>query len=191
MEINYADHILTVDGIIPNDLCKDIIDHFEGLRENGFGSNGNSLLRGDEQLAIQDLPLEMLFYNQKLSKRYLDIFWESIYPIYAEHNPILNNVNKHSIFALKVQKTPVSGGFHNWHCELNGDKGYSNRLLVLMTYLNDVDEGGETEFLTQSVRVQPKTGRTVVWPAHFTHPHRGNPPLKDTKYIITGWVEFN
>jgi hypothetical protein len=65
-----------------------------------------------------------------------------------------------------------------------------SRVLVFTLYLNDVEEGGETEFLYLSKRVQPKTGRMVIWPAGFTHTHRGNPPLKGDKYIITGWVEF-
>jgi len=24
----------------------------------------------------------------------------------------------------------------------------------------------------------------------FTHTHRGNPPLSNTKYIMTGWLEY-
>jgi hypothetical protein len=59
-----------------------------------------------------------------------------------------------------------------------------------MVYLNDIEDGGETEFLYLSKRVKPVTGRVLLWPAGYTHTHRGNPPLKDTKYIITGWVEF-
>ena len=57
-------------------------------------------------------------------------------------------------------------------------------------YLNDVEEGGETEFLYQSRRVKPKRGRLAIWPAQFTHMHRGNPPLSGDKYVITGWVEY-
>ena len=63
----------------------------------------------------------------------------------------------------------------------------TRRVLVNMMYLNDVDEGGETEFLYQSMRVQPKKGRVVIWPAGFTHTHRGNPPLAGEKYIATAW----
>jgi hypothetical protein len=59
-----------------------------------------------------------------------------------------------------------------------------------MAYLNDVEEGGETEFLYQKKRVKPVKNRVVVWPAGFTHTHRGNPPLSNAKYIITGWVEW-
>jgi hypothetical protein len=57
-------------------------------------------------------------------------------------------------------------------------------------YLNDVEHGGETEFLYQKRRVSAKTGRVVIWPAGYTHVHRGNPPLSGEKYLLTGWLEF-
>lgn len=62
------------------------------------------------------------------------------------------------------------------------------RLATAICYLNDVEEGGETEFLHQSVRVQPKRGRIVIWPAGFPYLHRGNPPLAGEKYILTSWM---
>ena len=63
------------------------------------------------------------------------------------------------------------------------------RVLAWMTYLKVPEEGGETEFLYQSKRIEPIVGRTLIWPAYFTHLHRGNPPLKGEKYYITGWFE--
>jgi hypothetical protein len=62
--------------------------------------------------------------------------------------------------------------------------------MVPMLYLNDVEEGGETEFLYQSMRISPKQGTLVLFPAAFTHTHRGNPPLKGDKYFITSWIQF-
>ena len=65
-----------------------------------------------------------------------------------------------------------------------------DRVLSWILYLNDVEEGGETEFLYQSMRFKPKAGTFILFPAHFTHTHRGNPPLSGVKYIATGWIEF-
>ena len=62
------------------------------------------------------------------------------------------------------------------------------RAFVFSVYLNDVEEGGETEFLHFSKRVKPKTGRIVIWPAAFPYIHRGNPPLSGEKYILTSWM---
>ena len=88
----------------------------------------------------------------------------------------------------KVQKTPAGGGYHVWHDELGETISEADRMLVWMLYLNDDFEGGETEFLYQKKRLQPSPGTIVIWPAQWTHQHRGNMVLSGNKYIITGWV---
>jgi hypothetical protein len=89
---------------------------------------------------------------------------------------------------MKIQKTLPTEGYHIWHLE--HQKGFDNepRAFVYSVYLNDVEEGGETEFLHFSKRVKPKTGRIVIWPAGFPYVHRGNPPLSGEKYILTSWM---
>ena len=53
-----------------------------------------------------------------------------------------------------------------------------------------MEEGGETEFLYQSLRVSPKKGTVIIWPSGYYHTHRGNPPLSGVKYLATGWLEY-
>jgi len=62
--------------------------------------------------------------------------------------------------------------------------------MAFMVYLNDIKEGGETEFLYQKCRFKPKRNTLLLWPSGFTHTHRGNPPISGDKYIITGWIEY-
>jgi len=88
----------------------------------------------------------------------------------------------------RMQRTKPCEGFHQWHCERVTEE--SNRVLAWSLSLNDEYTGGETEFLHQSKRYKPMTGDLLVWPAGFTHIHRGNPPLDGEKYIATGWYEF-
>jgi len=57
----------------------------------------------------------------------------------------------------------------------------------VQAYLNDNFEGGETEFLYLNKRVSAKQGRIIIFPAGFTHVHRGNPPIGGEKYIVTSW----
>ena len=89
---------------------------------------------------------------------------------------------------LKIQKTFPTEGYHIWHIEHN--KGFENeaRVLAFAIYLNDVEEGGETEFLHFKKRVKSKKGRIVIWPASFPYFHRGNPPISNEKYILTSWM---
>lgn len=91
---------------------------------------------------------------------------------------------------LKFQKTTPTQGFHLWHSEFAPIEKYWERWGVYTLYLNDVIEGGETEFLYQSQRVKPKKGAVSIFPSYYTHTHRGNPPISNIKYILTGWLNF-
>lgn len=106
---------------------------------------------------------------------------------YFDEFPHLTSIEKEWLSGSTVlQKTEPSEGYHQFHCENNGwDE--TKRSLVWMIYLNDVEEGGETEFLYQKLRIKPRKNRAVIWPGSFTHLHRGLPPLIGTKYILTGW----
>ena len=68
--------------------------------------------------------------------------------------------------------------------------GANFRHLVWMTYLNDVEEGGETEFYYQKLKVKPRKGLTLIWPVDWTHTHRGIVAPKEEKMILTGWFSF-
>lgn len=47
-------------------------------------------------------------------------------------------------------------------------------------------EGRETEFQCLDVMATPEQGKTLIWPAGFTHTHRGRPAPDEVKFIITG-----
>jgi hypothetical protein len=110
---------------------------------------------------------------------------------YADEFFILKNAGKIRSDEIKLQKTPPRGGYHVWHCEHAEGSIASARVLAWILYLNDIPEGeGETEFLWQGVRVKPKQGTLTIFPAAFTHAHRGNPVHSCDKYIATGWFSF-
>lgn len=96
---------------------------------------------------------------------------------------------------IQAQKYQVGqGGYPYWHSEVypqaNSDEAL-HRVLLFMYYLNDVREGGETEFYYQNRKIKPRQGDMVVAPAYFTHTHRGGIPESNDKYILTSWVLFN
>ena len=86
------------------------------------------------------------------------------------------------------------GNYGYWHSEVYPQQGSTeplHRALLFMFYLNDVAEGGQTEFYYQNKSIQPKAGRMVIAPAYFTHTHRGCIPVSNDKYILTSWILFN
>ena len=90
-----------------------------------------------------------------------------------------------------IQRYDPGYNYKHWHIETGGPS--ENKLLrhlTFMTYLNDIEEGGETEYLYQNLSVKPKKGLTLIWPAGWTHPHRGIPASNEVKYISTGWASF-
>jgi hypothetical protein len=92
---------------------------------------------------------------------------------------------------VNLQQYLPGMGFYRWHSERTcGKLPEASRHLVFMTYLNDVLDGGETEFYYQKIKIQPKKGLTLIWPADWTFTHRGLPSAVETKYIATGWFNY-
>jgi|TARA_X000001316_G_C921349_1_gene35706 prolyl 4-hydroxylase len=93
--------------------------------------------------------------------------------------------------SMNIQYYKPKEGFFKYHFESNGTgvNGW-NRNLVFMTYLNDVPDGG-TEFKYQKIKTEAKKGLTLIWPAYWTHTHRGMVSELNSKYIVTGWYSFN
>jgi hypothetical protein len=189
------DFIGVFDGVFPAEYCQNWIKHFDKVDAAGMsysrvqGMDRPSHVNKDQAIDFLNCSI---YTNDELRIECGDFnagFWSVCYPLYAEKYSMLQNAEAHKIYTVKIQKTSPGGGYHIWHCE-SATRMHSCRILAFTLYLNDVEDGGETEFLYLSKRVQPKTGRLVIWPAGFTHTHRGNPPLKGDKYIITGWVEF-
>lgn len=188
--------IRVYDNVVSKEFCRGIIDYFEWCSENNKTwerGETTSIYKKDESCCIQPSNFwEINFAKEHLSGYIEDFnraFWDDCYPKYVKDFDIINTFSRHNILTYKVQKTVPSGGYHVWHCE-HGIIEFSRRISTFVLYLNDVPSGGETEFLHQRVRVAPKEGTLVIFPASYTHVHRGNPPLRGTKYILTGWIEF-
>ena len=96
--------------------------------------------------------------------------------------------------SINVQKyRRGSGGYHHWHSEAyprDASGETLHRVLLFMYYLNDVADGGETEFFYQERKVRPATGSLIIAPAAFTHTHKGHVPLSGDKFLLASWVLF-
>lgn len=104
-------------------------------------------------------------------------------------NVILKKNQIKVIEGINFQYYRPGEGFKNWHCERTGVDSVK-RVLVFMTYLNDVPNGG-TEFLYQNLRIPAKKGLTIIWPAEFTHVHKGQITNEYEKMVFTGWFSYH
>jgi len=92
---------------------------------------------------------------------------------------------------FNIQWYKPGEGFFCWHTERNESYPNNDRCLVWMTYLNDVEEGGGTEFYHQKHIVKAKKGKTLIWPADWNYTHRGQVAPHEHKYVITGWFSYD
>lgn len=191
------DFIRVYDDAVSRQFCHGVIDYFEWCHANNKTWERNEAPKLSKQDTSASLnpgnQFDIKFNNEHLSgylQEFNDSFWNHAYPSYQKEFDILNSYERHTIVTYKVQKTMPGGGYHIWHCE-NGTLDSARRIGVYILYLNNVISGGETEFLYQHERVEAKEGRLVIFPSAYTHTHRGNPPLKGSKYIMTGWIELN
>ena len=115
---------------------------------------------------------------------------QRILNIYMEHFPFCELSDFRIVEPMSIQRYPKGGGFKIWHTERsNCLPSNVYRHLVFMTYLNDVPDGG-TEWYHQDLYVPAKKGYTVIWPADWTHHHRGRVSHTSEKTVVTGWFSF-
>ena len=196
MKAEIDNFIGVFDDVVTKEYCDYLINFFESMRNIGKTvsrkkfENVSSTIKDNTVYYVMNEtdPLIIDSVSQHLAPFTEGI--ETCYNLYTEQYGTIRDLGNHALNPdIKMQKTLPKEGYHVWHCE-TADISTSRRLLLCMLYLNDVHDGGETEFLYQSKRINPVAGRVVINPAAFTHAHRGNPPLKTAKYMINGWMEF-
>lgn len=185
--MDFTNFIYHKENAITEEFCREIIESGKAVIESGALNQyhaGKHQFK-EKQFARHDLqifmPANMTSHFGEIQNVVFDAVEEYGSEVQSIHDfPLICSV-------MKLQITPLTGGYSVWHSE-HGPGASASRVLAWSIYLNDVAEGGETEFLYQRVRYQPKTGSLLMWPAGITHPHRGNPPLSNEKIILTGWV---
>ncbi len=191
------DHIGVFHKAIEDEICNQMIADFElnFSYQKTFNrpsvSSKPGLLIDDDAIDYNqaDGGVTHFVFNDGMPAIY---FSKQFWPCWEEYKKKfggLSNLDDAYLNAVKVQRTSPGQGYHVWHCE-QGGRDSAHKLAFYILYLNDVEEGGETEFLYQHQRIKPEKGKLVIAPACFTHMHRGNQPLSCDKYIATGWMEF-
>lgn len=198
MKATFDQHIGIFEDALPPEWCSNIINQFEQIDTDKWNRN-EELNKNSDQYSSYKLEKDDIrsnIWNLKNSKEVFENLNQNLSKCWGNYiieNEVIKSYygyEKISFTGYMIQKTPPGKGFHSWHTEWFHTLDSIDRVAVWTAYLNDIKEGGETEFLYQHKRISPKTGTICIFPAFYTHVHRGNPPLKNTKYIITGWVEF-
>lgn len=193
-----SDFISIYKNVFPAGYCEHMISEFERILSNGMGGlrDEKKHLKDDYSVAI--LPgIHLLQPFQSIEP--VGGFFrrlQAVYTNYSSRYSYLQDIPVSST-SMKMQRTDPGQGYHIWHAEAGPQIGfnmYQNRVMTYILYLNSLDEpgeAGETEFLYQRRRIPPVENTLVIWPASYTHLHRGNAVLgKRSKYIITGWFYY-
>ena len=158
-----------------NKLCNEITNFFvnnKHLQKQGITTSGKDL-KTKSRILKQ--------YVNGLHKCFLD---------YQNQWPFLKSMLKDiDIGAFNIGEYSPGDHFavlHSERTKLNS----LHRLFAWMTYLNDVEDGGQTNFSHYGIKIKPEIGKTLIWPAEWTHAHTGEVLKSGTKYIITGWMYF-
>ena len=181
-------------GHIKNSLCDKINNFFTENKDKSIdGIIGADKVVDYDKKKCKEIFVPVAYFNtifpdyfkelQNVLKKYLKkyIYCNECYPF-------------HIAEPIKIQRYPIDGYYKMWHFENVGHTEHhsSKRHLVFMTYLNDAGNAG-TEFYYQKEKTKAKKGLTLIWPAAWTHTHRGIKNDKNSKIektIITGWYSF-
>ena len=174
-----------IESIMMDDisLCDDLISYYNKnveYKKPCSASLGNGNKKSTDVIVFPHS-------NDKTIKKYINFLFSGLNSYRQAYDSFDFGISINEPF--NIQHYKPNEGFLNWHCERTMSLS-SQRALVFMTYLNDVTDGGETEWLYQKVKLKPKKGLTVFWPTDFTHMHRGVVSPTQSKTIVTGWVNF-
>ena len=174
---------------ISEEVCDEVIDFFNTCdylgKEEGHHAGGiDKSVKDSIYLTVPRYLKDTRITN------FIDQLAE-VTSLYVNFYPQLKTMNWDLIEDFNIQSYPKNGGFKKLHCERGaGHPQCANRIMAWMTYLNTVEEGGETYFETQKAKIKPVKGLTLIWPADWTHMHQGLPAPNEEKIIVTGWYDL-
>jgi len=182
--------IFHVKGLISEALCRTCIELYQQdpRKHSGYTASAG----GERQLEV----------DVKVSTD-LEVETEGVWaPVFTElHSAVTAVVQaiRAQCSALQVAPLQCTGykiqhyrkneGHFTWHFDALGPGGWDRQLAVII-YLNTVDEGGETSFYRQDLKIKPVAGDGLFFPTFWTHMHCGEIPKSGDKYIISSFIRF-
>jgi hypothetical protein len=186
-------YLRVYDNILKPEICQKIIEEFEKDDRKYPGKTGAGY-RPDLKCST-DLVISKEGPWKQLDKDVYQAVKVGLQK-YSDDVPSFAYVTEFSDMidtSYQIQRyLPNNKDSFNWHSDCTSYES-CNRILAAIIYLNDVEEGGETEFkfFEETMSVTPKIGRLVWFPPNFMFPHRGKIPISNAKYIITTFIIYN
>ena len=186
-EVKSGSFIFEQPAALALDICREMIDRFEHCSDDQYpGRIGQTAQYDDSIKRSTDLVLSGKPHWQDLDRELFRSLNRALTE-FKEHYTFFSGPFKDMGYAM--QRTDP-GEYYHWHID-GGSHEFAARQLVAIWYLNDLQEqGGETEFQHQDVRITPQAGKLLLFPPFWTHLHRGSALLSGQKYIATTWVVF-
>ena len=179
----FSDFIYIQKDALPKSFCDNVIQKFElddRKRQGQVGSGVRLDIKRSCDLSITGKE-DWESYDQAFFKSLNDALKEYLRFIPEEYLQSRALGRFEDDTGYQIQKTQP-GDYYIWHHDQT-----KTRLVTFIWYLNDVKDGGYTEFI-DGTRIQPEAGKLIIFPATWDFLHRGVSPKTETKYICTGWV---
>jgi len=131
---------------IDEKMCDDLITWFE--KDDSFlVTEGNTAAtKIDKKIKHSFDKSVPINYGKYPIKDYVDSIVDAAKQYQDMFTPLkATKIRVSNIF--NMQKYPKGGAYFAWHSERQKDSGKTNaRVLAFMTYLNKIEEGGQTQF---------------------------------------------
>jgi hypothetical protein len=186
-KINKSDNFIK-GWYIDKKICDNLIKFFNKNKKN---QKPGEVVGGivPEIKKSTDISFNINVENQEI-RNYANALSECVNKYKEVYSALDNHLDFWNIIEeVNIQKYKKNECYFGWHSE-RVTIPTCQRVLVFMTYLNDVTEGGETEWFYQKTKIKAEKGLTIIWPTDWTHLHRGCVSKTQEKYIITGWYSF-
>ncbi len=187
-EIKPDSFIFEIKDALPAFLCDDMVQRFESSDADQYSGRVGSAMGQDESLKkTTDLIASGKEHWKDVDNnlfRSLALALKEFQKVY----PFFGDMSRFKDMGYNLQRYQ-EGEYYHWHVDADNEQ-LANRQLVAIWYLNDVEEGGHTDFYHQKVSIQPEKGKLVLFPPFWTHQHRAETVTKGVKYIATTWIVF-
>ena len=188
-------YIRVYDDVVDKDSCNLLIGKFETYEDQhevvlvknknmAISFNQINIFNHDEWKGIREQLIEAMLYYVNIYKEECNIL-EMMWP------------EKFGYEAIRIKRY-LANDYDRFDEHVDSTAGCQKRFLNFLMYLNDVEEGGETEFpqimkpgTYMPLSVKPKAGTMVIFPPMWCWLHAGRKPISGPKYFAHSYLHYH